>query len=72
MRPGGIAGEANNERKVYTKKIDSINKGTKTKNKPIMYFDFVFAKTLKYTAIRPIRRNILIQTTITPSVGKII
>ncbi len=38
----------------------------------MMYFDFVFANTLIYTAIRPSKRNMLIQTTITPSVGMII
>jgi hypothetical protein len=35
-----------------------------------MYFDLVFANILKYTAMRPIKRNILMQTTITPSVGR--
>lgn len=35
-----------------------------------MYFDFVFAKTLKYTVIRPIKRKMLMQTAITPRVGR--
>lgn len=68
--PNGIADETNNDRRVFTKKIDSINKGIKKNKRPAMYFDFVFAKTLRYTAIRPIRRNILMQTTMTPSVGR--
>lgn len=66
----GNAEEINKDRKVLTEKIDWINKGIKKNNNPTIYFDFVFTNTLKYTAIRPIRKNILMQTAITPSVGR--
>jgi hypothetical protein len=66
----GNAEEINKDRKVLTEKIDWINKGIKKNNNPTIYFDFVFTNTLKYTAIRPIKKKILMHTAITPRVGR--
>jgi hypothetical protein len=70
MFGNGIAADTNKDRKVFIEKIDWMNRGARKNSKPAMYFDPVFTKILMYTAMRPMSRNMLIHTTVTPNAGR--
>ncbi len=72
MGPNGNAAEINKERSVLIEKIDWASNGPRKSSNPMTYFDFVFTKILRYTAMSPIKKNTQIQTMITPSAGKMI